>query len=42
MYGKNNFLSKLVCVFMDMEKMVGPDFESGLAGIKALAEKPAA
>jgi hypothetical protein len=25
-----------------MEKMVGPDFESGLAGIKALAEKPAA
>ena len=42
MYGKNNFLSKLVCVFMDMEKMVGPDFESGLAGLKALAEKPAA
>src|SRR5512139_90330 len=42
MYGKNNFLSKLVCVFMNMEKMVGPDFESGLAGLKALAEKPAA
>jgi hypothetical protein len=42
MYGKNNFLSKLVCVFMDMEKMVGPDFEAGLAGLKALAEKPAA
>lgn len=42
MYGKNNFLSKLIGVFMDMEKMVGPDFESGLAGIKALVEKPAA
>jgi len=42
MYGKNNFLSKLMCVFMDMEKMVGPDFEAGLAGLKALAEKPAA
>jgi hypothetical protein len=25
-----------------MEKMVGPDFEAGLAGLKALAEKPAA
>jgi uncharacterized protein YndB with AHSA1/START domain len=42
MYGKNKFLSKLVCVFMSMEKMVGPDFEAGLAGLKALAEKPAA
>lgn len=42
MYGKNNFLSKVMCVFMDMEKMVGPDFEAGLAGMKALAEKPAA
>jgi hypothetical protein len=41
MYGKNKFLSKLVCVFMSMEKMVGPDFEAGLAGLKALAEKPA-
>ena len=42
MYGKSNFLSKLMCVFMSMEKMVGPDFEAGLAGLKALAEKPAA
>lgn len=41
MYGKNNFLSKLVCLFMNMEKMVGPDFEAGLAGLKSLAEKPA-
>lgn len=42
MYGKSNFLAKLMCVFMDMEKMVGPDFEAGLAGMKAIAEKPAA
>ena len=41
MYGKYNFLSKLVCVFMDMEKMVGPDFEAGLASLKAVAEMPA-
>jgi hypothetical protein len=41
MYGKNNFLSKLIGVFMDMDKMVGADFEAGLAGLKTLAEKPA-
>lgn len=40
MYGKNNFLSKLMCVFVNMEKMVGPDFEAGLAGLKSVAEKP--
>ena len=42
MTGKNNFLAKLMCVFMNMEKMVGPDFEAGLAGLKAIAEKPGA
>ena len=42
MTGKNNLLAKVMCVFMNMEKMVGPDFEAGLAGLKALAEKPAA
>ena len=42
MHGKNNFLAKVMCVFMDMEKMVGPDFEAGLASLKAVAEKPAA
>ena len=41
MYGKSNFLSKVMCVFMSMDKMVGPDFEAGLAGLKAVAEKPA-
>ena len=42
MYGKNNFLAKAMCVFMDMEKMVGPDFEAGLARLKAVGEKAAA
>jgi hypothetical protein len=31
MYGKNGFMGKLVSLFMDCEKMVGPQFEQGLA-----------
>lgn len=42
MYGKNNFMSKAVCLFMDMDKMVGADFEKGLAQMKALVESGAA
>jgi hypothetical protein len=38
MTGKNNFISKAMCLFMDMDKMIGGDFEKGLAGIKAAAE----
>lgn len=40
MEGKNNFMSKIMQVFMSMDKMVGPDFEAGLANLKAAAEKP--
>jgi len=39
MTGPQSFLSKIMCVFMDMDAMVGKDFESGLATLKALAEK---
>ena len=39
MHGPAPFMSKLIQVFMDMERMVGPDFESGLASLKALAER---
>ncbi len=39
MEGKNNFMSKVMQVFMSMDKMVGPDFEAGLANLKAAAEK---
>ena len=38
MDGKNNFVSKAFCLFMDMDKMVGGDFEKGLAQMKALVE----
>jgi hypothetical protein len=31
MYGKNNFMGKIVSLFFDCEKMVGPQFEQGLA-----------
>ena len=42
MYGKADFFSKVMCVFTSMDKLVGPDFEAGLANLKAVAEKPAA
>lgn len=38
MEGKNNFMSKAFCLFMNMDKMVGGDFEKGLAQMKAVAE----
>jgi hypothetical protein len=38
MTGKNNFMSKIFCVFMDMDKMVGGQFEKGLADMKTAAE----
>lgn len=40
MSGQNNFIGKAMCVFMDMDKMVGKDFEQGLANLKAVVEKP--
>lgn len=42
MSGTNNFVSKAMSLFMDMDKMVGPDFERGLASMKSLAEAQAA
>ena len=38
MDGNHNFVSKAMCVFMDMDKMIGGDFEKGLAGMKQVAE----
>jgi hypothetical protein len=38
MNGRNNFMGKAFCLFMDMDKMVGGDFEKGLADIKKNAE----
>jgi uncharacterized protein YndB with AHSA1/START domain len=39
MQGPNNYLSKLMQVFVSMDRMVGQDFEAGLANLKAVAEK---
>jgi hypothetical protein len=41
MSGRNNFLAKAFSLFMDCEKMVGPDFEKGLAQMKSVAESTA-
>lgn len=41
MTGHNNFMSKAMSLVMDMDKMVGPDFEKGLADLKTLTEKDA-
>ncbi len=41
MEGPAPFLSKFMGVIFDMDKMVGTDFETGLANLKARAEKPA-
>lgn len=42
MSGANAFLNKVMGVFVNIDKMVGPDFEKGLASIKTLAEQSAA
>ena len=39
MFGPTNYMSKVMTTVMSMEKMVGPDFEAGLAKLKAAAEK---
>jgi hypothetical protein len=39
MHGPANLMTKVVHVFMSMDNMVGPDFEAGLAKLKAAAEK---
>ena len=39
MFGPNNFAAKLMQTFMSMDKMVGTQFEQGLARMKAAAEK---
>jgi uncharacterized protein YndB with AHSA1/START domain len=38
MEGTNRFVGKLISVFVSMDRMVGKDFETGLANLKAAAE----
>lgn len=40
MNGKTPFIGKILHVVFNMEKMVGKDFELGLARLKAAAERP--
>ena len=39
MYGPVSLMMKLMHVFFDMDRMIGKDFEAGLADLKAAAEK---
>ena len=39
MHGPAPFVTKVIGLFSDMDKMIGKDFETGLANLKALAEK---
>lgn len=41
MHGPSPFIAKLMGLFFNMDRMVGKDFETGLANMKAAAEQPA-
>ena len=38
MVGRKTFMTRLMGVFMSMDKMVGPDFEKGLTQLTAAAQ----
>lgn len=38
MNGNHNFVSKVMCVFVSMDQLIGKDLETGLENLKALAE----
>ena len=38
MTGKKNFVTKAVCLFMNIDKTLGNDFEKGLANLKSVVE----
>ena len=39
MYGPSPYMAKVMGTFLNMDTMIGKDFEVGLANLKALAEK---
>jgi uncharacterized protein YndB with AHSA1/START domain len=39
MYGPNLFVGKVISVFIDMDNMIGRDFEAGLTNLKTIAER---
>jgi hypothetical protein len=38
-HGPSPFMMKIMHVFINMDKMLGKDFEAGLANLKAVAER---
>jgi hypothetical protein len=39
MHGPTTFMSRVMGLFINMDKMIGKDFEAGLQNLKAIAEK---
>ena len=39
MHGPANFMSRLIQVFINLDNMIGKDFEAGLANLKTITEK---
>ncbi len=39
MYGPNSFAGKVMSIFINMDQMIGKDFEAGLRDLKAVAER---
>jgi hypothetical protein len=39
MHGEVPYLGKLITLFFNMDRMIGADFETGLASLKSVAEK---
>lgn len=39
MHGQQPYIGKVMSIFMDCDKMIGKDFEAGLANLKALTER---
>lgn len=42
MYGPQSYVGKVMCLFMSMDKMVGGQFEKGLASLATIVEPSAA
>jgi uncharacterized protein YndB with AHSA1/START domain len=38
MHGPNQFIGKVISIFVDMDNHIGKDFETGLANLKTIAE----
>ena len=39
MHGPNLYIGKVIGIFVNMDTMIGKDFETGLANLKAVSEK---